>query len=168
VAVLGLGSSLAEFQPEEFELSIGVNDIWRKVKTDVVVCLNHPKEFTFERLAIINNCTPRAFYSQMVVWDTRPDFRKINFIPGYPDNFVNLDLFTFHKSYFSPFVSIQIAYKYYFADEIHLFGCDMTNHPVLHGDLIDDIKKHFINLKSALAAKNCLLTVHGNGILKDL
>jgi hypothetical protein len=44
----------------------------------------------------------------------------------------------------------------------------MTNHPVLHGDLIDDIKKHFTNLKAALAVKNCEIIVHGNGILKDL
>jgi hypothetical protein len=168
VAVLGLGSSLAEFQPEEFELSIGVNDIWRKVKTDVVVCLNHPKEFTYERLAIINACTPKVFYSQMVVWDTRPDFKKIDILPGYPNNFCSVDLHGYFKSVFSPYLAIQIAYKVYHATEIHLFGCDMTNHPVLHGDLIDDIKKHFINLKAALTAKNCEIIVHGNGILKDL
>jgi hypothetical protein len=159
---------LAEFQPEEFELSIGVNDIWRKVKSDIVVCLNHPKEFTYERLAIINACTPKAFYSQMVIWDERPDFKKINFIPGYPDNFVNLDLFTFHKSYFSPFVSCQIGFKLYHATELHLFGVDLLNHPVLKGELLDKCILHFSNLKTALKEKGCEFVVHGEGVLKDL
>lgn len=168
IAVLGLGDSLAEFSPKEYELSIGVNDIWRKVKTDVVVCLNHPKEFTFERLAVINACIPKVFYSQMVVWDVRPDFVKINLMPGYQDNYCNLDLFVFQKSYCSPFVAAQIAWKYYQATEIHLYGVDLLNHSTLKGELAGKCKRHFSNLKAALKEKGCEIVVHGEGILKDL
>jgi hypothetical protein len=168
VAVLGLGSSLAEFQPEEFELAIGVNDIWRHVKTDIVVCLNNPKEFTFERLAIINACTPKAFYSQMVIWDERSDFVKINFLPGYQDSYCNLDLFTFQKSFCSPFVAAQIGFKLYHASELHLYGVDLLNHPVLNGTLLDKCILHFTNLKTALKLKGCEFIVHGEGVLKNI
>jgi hypothetical protein len=168
VAVLGLGTSLSEFNPSEFDLSIGVNDIWRYVKSDVVICLDKRTIFSYERLKVIDSCTPKAFYSQIVNWDTRPDFVKINFIPGYPDNFVQLETRELHKSYCSPFVACQIAYKYYGATEIYLFGVDLTNHPHLDKVICDKIKVHFRNLKKALEEKGCKLIVHGSGILKDL
>lgn len=168
IAILGLGYSLSEFKVEDFDLSIGVNDIWRIVKSDVVVCLNPAKDFNPERLQVINNCKPKVFYSQIINWDTRPDFQKIDLIPGYPDVFCNLDYNGFYKSYCSPFVATQIAYKYYFADEIHLFGVDFINHPHLNRQLCSKIKIHFKNLKVALAIKNCELIIHGEGILKNL
>jgi hypothetical protein len=168
IAVLGLGPSLSEFKPEEFELSIGVNDIWRYFKSEVVICLNHPKEFKPDRLKVINECSPQAFYSQMVIWDTRPDFRKIDLLTGYPDTFINLSSPSLHKSYCSPFVAVQIAYRYYNANEIHLFGVDLLNHPFLNQALCAKIKIHFFNLKIALAVKDSIMKVHGEGILKDI
>jgi hypothetical protein len=168
IAVLGTGPSLANFCKEDFELSIGVNDIWRYVQSDVIVCLNHIKEFKADRLKVINESKPQAFYSQMVIWDTRQDFKKIDFIPGYPDQICHLDLPQFQKSYTSPFVAVQIAFKYYNATEIHLFGVDMINHPFLNKDLLGKIKIHFQNLKIALAKEGCEMIVHGNGILTAL
>jgi hypothetical protein len=168
IAVLGMGPSWQLFKPEEFELSIGVNDIWRLVKCDVVVCLNPPRDFTSDRLKVINECKPAVFYSQLVIWDSRPDFRKIDLIPGYPDISCQIENRAFYKSYCSPFVAVQIAYKYYFAKEIHLFGVDMTNHPHLDLKICGHIIKHFRNLKTALALKGCELAVFGSGILKDL
>lgn len=168
IAVLGLGSSLKEFDPKEFELSIGVNDIWKYCKTDMVVCLNNPKEFKQDRLKIINESTPKVFYSQMVIWDTRPDFVKININSGYPDRLCSLDGTSFDKSFCSPFIACQIAFKYYYATEIHLYGVDLINHPFLDRTLCGKIKTHFKNLKIALKLKNCSLIIHGDGILKDL
>jgi hypothetical protein len=168
IAILGLGPSLKNFNAPDFDLSIGVNDIWRYVKTDVVVCLDYPNIFPHDRLKVINECKPKAFYSQIVAWDTRPDFVKINFLPGYPDNFVQFETPTLHKSLCSPFVAAEIAYKYYFADEIHLFGVDLIGHPNLTGELCTKIKLHFKNLKTALTENDCKLIIHGNGILKDL
>jgi hypothetical protein len=167
IAVLGIGPSLKEYNLN-FRFSIGVNDIWRFVKTNAVVCLDYQKAFTPDRLKVINECTPDIFYSQIINWDTRSDFKKIDLLPGYPDVFCNLNLPAFQKSYCSPFVAVQIAYKYYFADEIHLFGVDLLNHPHLDSKLCAIIKKHFINLKAALIQKNCELIIHGEGILKNI
>ena len=168
IAVLGLGPSLKDFNPADFKLSIGVNDIWRYVKSEVVACFNQPSNFTYERMQIINDCKPQAFYSQIVNYDTRPDFVKIDILPGYPDNFCNLDLKEFYKSYCSPFIAVQIAYRFYEATEIHLFGVDLTNHLYLNRKLCEKIKLHFCNLKIALLDKNCIFVVHGEGILKNL
>ncbi len=168
IAILGLGYSLNEFDPKEFEYSIGVNDIWRYHKTNAVVVLNNAKEFTAERLKIINECTPEVFYSQIVAWDKRKDFQKIDILPGYPDRICSLDQPAFCKSFTSPFVAAQIAYKYYFAEEIHLFGVDLTNHQHVNGSLAVKSKLHFKNLKIVLEQKGCKMIIHGQGILKDI
>ena len=168
IAALGLGPSLELFVKEDYDLCIGVNDIWRFVNTDVIVCLDHRKVFNYDRLKYIDSSNPKAFYSQIVNWDVRPDFRKIDIIPGYPDSYCNLDIPAFQKSYCSPFIACQIAWKHYDATEIHLFGVDLLNHPHLDIVLCRKIKNHFKNLKYSLSLKNCSLIVHGEGILKDL
>jgi hypothetical protein len=168
VAILGLGPSASLFNPAEFDWSIGVNDIWRIVKTDDIVCLDKPSIFKADRLMVINNSIPHIFWSQMVAWDTRPDFRKIDFLPGYPDRICNIDGWQLNKSYCSPFVACQIAWKFYAAQEVHLFGVDLLNHPHLDRVLCAKIRVHFINLKAAFAEKSCKLIVHGEGILKDI
>jgi len=168
IAILGLGPSIAEYEKDTFDYSIGVNDIWRYHQTDAVVCLDYPKVFKPDRLAVINDCKPKAFYSSMVIWDTRPDFVKINLHPGYPDYSCNIDSPILYKSYCSPFVGVQVAYKYHHATEIHIFGVDLTNHHHLKGKICDKIKLHFTNLKKALEEKGCKLIIHGQGILKDL
>lgn len=167
VAVLGLGQSLSLFTPEGFDLTIGVNDIYRKIKTDVVVCLNRASDFNAERLRWITDCNPKAFFSQIVSWDTKPVFRKIDFEPGYPDRYIDITRKRLWKSYFSPFVAVQIAYKYYDATEIHLYGIDMTNHPHLNGDLCRKIKIHFSLLRKDLERHDVKVVVHGSGILAE-
>jgi hypothetical protein len=168
IAVFGMGSSLSEFVKEDYCLSIGVNDIWQFVNTDVVVCLDPFKNFNHERLKVIQECKPEAFYSQIVNWDIHSNFKKIDIAPGYPDTYCNLNVPAFQKSYCSPFVAVQIAWKIYGATEIHLFGVDLINHPHLDRKLCDKIKMHFRHLKTALTEKECQLIVHGEGILKDL
>jgi hypothetical protein len=168
IAVLGLGPSLNLFRAEEFELSIGVNDIWRHHHTDVIVCLDKFSAFTPERLKVIQNSKPKAFYSQMVIWDTRPDFVKINLQLGYPDRICTVETSVFWKSFCSPFVACQVAYWHYGATEIHVFGVDLVNHPHLDQPLCGRIKVHFKHLKVALALKGCEMIIHGDGILKDL
>jgi len=105
----------------------------------------------------------------MVIWDTRPDFSKIDIRPGYPDRVCSIDRFGgYEKSFCSPFIAAQIAYRYYAAREIHLFGVDLTAHPKLDRALCGRIKVHFENLQAALIPKYSRLIVHGQGILKDL
>jgi len=167
IAVLGLGPSLNLFNYTDFELSIGVNDIWRFHKADVIVCLDKFSAFTPERLKVIHESKPKAFYSQIVIWDTRTDFIKINLQPGYPDHICKIGP-VFQKSFCSPFVACQVAYWHYGATEIHLFGVDLLNHPHLDQALCAKIKIHFRHLKRALDEKGCQMIVHGKGILKDL
>lgn len=162
IAVIGLGSSVAEYQGG-YDLTIGVNDTWRKVKTDVLVCLDKRSAFTADRLRVIDQSRPQAFYSQIVQWDTRPDFHKIEINPSYPERVCRVDGDKYEKSYFSPFVAIQIAYKVYKATEIDLYGIDMTNHQHLKGNLLKKIRLHFDNLRAAM--KDCKLTVYGQGVL---
>lgn len=168
VAVLGIGQSISEFDihKSEFDITIGVNDIWRVVKTDVVVVLNYPREFYPQRIKTIENSKPKAFYSQIVNWDSLvPNFKLIKLLPGYPNVYCGLEFEGYHKSYFSPFVAIQIAYREYNADEVHLFGVDMTNHKHLRGKLLQDSIKHFKNLRKVLSEKGCNIVVHGKGVL---
>lgn len=164
IALIGLGCSASEYA-EGFDLTIGVNDVWRKVRTDVLVCLDKRSAFSSDRLRVIDQSKPQAFYSQIVAWDTRPDFHKIELYPTYPDRVCRLDGPKYEKSFFSPYVAMQIAYKEYHATELHVFGVDMTNHPHLKGNLLKKIRLHFDNLRNAMT--DCKIIVYGNGILKD-
>ena len=170
IAVLGLGESLKlwDYTMNDFELSIGVNDIWSRVKTDVVVCIDPRHRFVGERLRVIETCRPRAFYSQLVTYDVLPNFHKIELAPNYPESSINLSGNKVEKSYCSPFVACQIAYKFYNATEIHLFGVDMVNHPYLNSQLCDKIKRHFTVLARALRENNCKFIVYGDGILRGI
>ena len=167
IAVFGLGPSLCLFDYvlNDFDKIIGVNDIWKYYKTDVIVCLDKPRVFAGERLKVIESSRPEAFYSQLVIWDTRPDFKKINILPGYPDLICKIDGADYQKSYCSPFVACQVAYKVYRATEIHMYGVDLTNHPHLDKALCSKIKLHFSHLRKSLELKGCKLIVHGSGIL---
>jgi hypothetical protein len=168
IAILGLGESLNLFNPSLFDLAIGVNDIWRYYESEVVVCLDHRRVFKPERLMTIDSCKPQAFYSQIINWDIRPDFKLIKLAPYYPIRTCNLDSEYINKSLCSPFVACGVAYKFYNADEIHVFGVDLINHPHLDQNMCDRIKLHFRNLKFALAEKGKKIIVHGAGILKNI
>lgn len=165
IAVIGLGESWKLFEKDKFDLTIGVNDVWKNVQTDVLVVVDPRHNFTPERLKVIDHSTPVAFYSQIVNWDKRKDFKKINILPGYPDVGCPLRKDGLWKSYCSPFIACQVGYSYYDADEIHLFGVDLLNHPHLDQRLCQLIKKHFKHLKYSIEAAGCKFIVHGNGIL---
>ena len=168
IAVLGTGESLSLYDPAAFDLAIGVNDIWRYHRVDAVVVLNKPSSFGFDRIRHIRESEADAFFSQMVTWDYKRGFKKIEFYPGNPDNLCKLDGEPYERSYCSPFVACQIAYRVYSATEIHLFGVDMTRHPNLNGNILPRVVTHFSNLNKALREKGSEIIVHGNGILKNI
>jgi hypothetical protein len=165
--VLGLGPSLGLYIPKG-EFTIGVNDIWTYYSTDVVVCLDKRGAFTADRLRTIDTCKPKAFYSQMACWDRRTDFKQISFLNYYPEAKCDLSSWHLQKSYCSPFVAVQIAFKFYGATRIELYGVDLIGHSNLKPDMCQSIKRHFINLKKALTDEGCELIIHGEGILKDI
>jgi hypothetical protein len=170
IAVLGLGESICEFEKKSimFALSIGVNDIWRKIETDYVVCIDRPDRFTDDRLKVINESKPQRFYSQLNEWSGRPDFYRIELQPNYPNYMIQLNIPAIPKSFCSPFVAAAIAFKLHKADEIHLFGVDLLNHPNLNGRTVEKIRDHFILMRDELNKQNVSLIVHGNGALKSV
>ena len=168
IAILGLGPSLSLYDPLEYSFSIGVNDIWKHHHTDVIVCLDKRSIFAGERLVTIENSKPKDFYSQIANWSYMPGFQILNLTAFYPDHGINLGIQQIYKSYCSPFVACQVAYKYYRATEIHVYGVDMIDHPNLTHGLCDKIKLHFQHLKKALEIEECKLVIFGDGILKDL
>jgi hypothetical protein len=165
IAILGLGPSIALFDPAKYDLSIGVNDIWKFHPAEEIVCLDYPRVFYPDRIKTINASRPRKFYSQIVQWDSRPDFEQIKILSGYPEIAVDLSRQGYWKSFCSPFVAVQVAYRVHDAREIHIFGVDLTNHPRLDTRICQKIKIHFRNLFRALRLQGVEITVHGTGIL---
>jgi hypothetical protein len=169
IAVLGLGESLAEYtQAGGWDYTIGVNDIWRAVQTDAVVCVDKRERFTEERLAVIDASRPQRFYTHLPEWHSRPDAYPIELQEMFPDYVCQLHTGKVPKSMCSPFVAAAIAFMYHGATEIHLYGVDMVSHPHLKDQMVAKIVKHFKALKVALTMDGCQLHVHGNGVLKAL
>ncbi len=170
IAVLGLGESLAEFTYDGgWDYTLGVNDIWRAVHTDAVVCVDKRAAFTAERLATIDGSRPQRFYTHLPEeWNGRADTFGIALQEMFPDYVCQLHTSKVPKSMCSPFVATAIAFMYHHATEIHLYGVDMVTHPHLKDQMTGKIVKHFKALKVALAMDGCQLHVHGNGILKSL
>ena len=167
INVLGLGPSLELYHKDE-NISIGVNDIWSRVQTDYVVCLDKKERFTPNRLKVIEDCRPVKFYSQVDDWSDRPDFHRIELYPHFPNYECKLSFPQLRKSLCSPFVACVIAFKFLQADEIHVYGVDLLNHPDLDLKSCERIKTHFKNLKIALRMKKCEMIIHGDGILKKI
>jgi hypothetical protein len=166
INVLGLGASLSLYIPDG-SLAIGVNDIWSRVKTDYIVCLDKRERFIPERLKTIDESEPIIFFSQLDDWQERKDFEKIELQPDFPNYKCPINSKKLPKSLCSPFVATVIAYKLG-ATEIHLYGVDLVNHPHLEPVTCEQIKLHFRNLKIALIQNGCQLIIHGQGILKKL
>lgn len=176
IAVLGLGPSLRLFHPEDYDLVIGVNDIWKHYSSDIVVCVDLKSAFNENRLSIIESCRPLKFYSifptkehpEVRDWSDREDIKVIELMPNLPDHICQLNLPQYPKSMCSPFVACGVAFKDYGATEIHLFGVDLIDHPHLKEDMCKRIKIHFKNMLVALRMSGSDLIVHGDGILKKL
>lgn len=170
IAVLGLGESLKlyDYVMNDYDCTIGVNDIWSKVKTDHVVCLDLPARFLPERLDTINACEPQRFYTHLAEWSDKRGFWPIELQHDYPNYVCQLDIPALPKSMCSPFVACVIAFKLHDARQIDVYGVDLINHPHLDQQTCAKILTHFRNLKQALAAHGCTLLIHGNGILKSL
>lgn len=165
INVLGLGPSLSLYTSG---LAIGVNDIWSKVKTEYLVCVDKPDRFTPERLKVINESHPLKFYSQLDDYSNRRDFQRIELQPDFPKYVCQINIPQLPKSLCSPFVACAVAYKYLQATEIHVYGVDLINHPHLDSSSCERIKLHFKNLKVALVQNDCKLIIHGDGILKNV
>ena len=121
--VLGTGESLNKCPFLDGWETWGVNDIFAYHPVDYLVNVNHPADFNPERLKVINESTPKAFYSQYSLsWSHREDYKKI--VLGHP-----IDLKATYASYSitSPFVAAVLAYKSG-ASCIVIYGVDLLTH----------------------------------------
>ena len=165
VDVLGLGESITLHEGNN--ITVGVNDIFRIKPVNVLLCVDFKMAFTPERLSIIENSRGCEFYSHLDEWRTQPNFHKIKLQSNRPKTIANLDCDELPKSVFSPFVAVALAYKLYKPELIRVYGVDMTNHIHLTSQK-KLIQENWKALKVALAMKDCLLQVNGNGILSKV
>ena len=138
--VLGLGESIVEYlESGQQGYTIGVNDIYRYVSTNVVVCIDNPTSFNTERQRIINNSTPEHFYTHIPLWNHMPGYKRIKLLSGYPkaESLLTSDVYYSHNN--SPFVACQVAAKLGY-NQIVVYGVDLnTHHQLSRPDAVNEI-----------------------------
>lgn len=161
-AVLGLGETLKEFTPRPDILTIGVNDIYREIKTDHVVCVDPPGVFHPDRMNVIRSSTPIKFFSFFVEWELffprnfslmkrNPPRSSLMGLNKHPDRVC--------YSICSPYVACVKAYQMG-SDEIVLYGVDFKTHEKIKGNAkLAIIQRDFTNLYNELKKKNVNLYV---------
>jgi hypothetical protein len=152
IEVLGLGESLSEYKPNG-NTTIGVNDIYSRVKTDYVVCVDTFEPFTHERLRTILNTKCKGFYTHLDCWKSVQNYTEIKI-----HRVAELDSELFRYSNNSPFVACILAYKLG-AKKIILWGVDMNTHHALNGNSRDKAISDYIKLKGDLKEKGCELVI---------
>ena len=167
MAVLGLGVSIQTFRGQE-DFSIGVNDIYKYHPADYVLCLDDKKQFTPERLKVIEQCTPKIFYSQQEDWATHPQFQRITL--ARPRGGLG-ELDTKRICYYieTPLSATILAYKLG-ASSIVLYGADYKDHPKIKGDrTLQALKKIYFDLYNLLKQRGVSLKVSSkHSILSDV
>jgi len=157
INVLGLGETLNHFK-EDGNITIGVNDIHSRFKTDYVVCVDHPSVFDSKRFRSIASTICKGFYSQVNDW--RDVIKNFNFIEfntgrGILDNLDN-DKFCYSNN--SPYVACILAYKLG-AKEIVLWGVDLNDHPHINGNSRDKALNDYKELYKELKKRGVTLSV---------
>lgn len=156
IHILGLGESLEDYKKDE-NITIGVNDIHSKIKTDFVVCVDDPRAFSPERLKTIEQTKCKGFYSQVDYWKKLDNFNKIEFNLGR-GLIDGLDNDKFCYSISSPYVATILAYKMK-ATEIVLHGVDFRTHKHFVDHSKDKALNDFKKLNSAFKKRGVKLFV---------
>lgn len=157
IHVLGLGDSLEYYNPDN-NITIGVNDIHKYIKTDYVVCVDHMTAFSKDRLETILKTRCKGFYSQIVDWGlVIPNFKLIEFNTGR-GLLQELDNDKFCYSNNSPFVACILAYKLG-AKNIVLHGVDLIDHPHIKGNSKEKALLDYKNLNKAFNSRGVNLFV---------
>lgn len=128
--IVGCGESAEQWVPRGH--SVGVNDSWKWGKpTDSLLVCNRPTNFNEQRLRVITNSKPSAFYSHKSNWAYAfPDWKKVRLIPWY-GTLINFKEPVAYSSNTSPFIALSLAYNLG-ATEIIMWGVDMINHKTFH------------------------------------
>ncbi len=158
IDIIGLGPSVAEYRPTG-ELSIGVNDAWKYVKTDILIVLDRPDRFNDERLHVIRNSRPKAFVTDLDLWEDMPNFTpiKLDERGANLEHLDNPDIYQRHVD--TTYTAACCAFKMG-ASRIVMWGCDFEAHPELDHYWKDStIPGAYKILFNELSKRNCKLTV---------
>ncbi len=136
--VLGLAPSIDQyFAAQEYcdkneipTITIGVNDIWRYVSTDVIVCIDHKHCFSINRQKIIEKSKPSKFVSHNPHWCNQENFEFIKLTPVPHTASTVLSEQRYQSGLTSTFVACQYAAKSGYKN-IVMFGVDVYGHRVL-------------------------------------
>lgn len=162
VDVIGLGQSVKHYDKNSKNMSIGVNDSWKIVKSELMVIIDPPELWQSSedkpRLPFIIMARPKFFFTNREGWKGKiHNYTPIQLYPfradilsiNYPDHVSN--------SFNSAFVAAVLAYKLG-AKKINLWGVDFVGHknlgtPYLMKECIQD----FIVLRKLLAERGVVL-----------
>jgi hypothetical protein len=156
INVIGLGETLLLYKQSD-AITVGVNDIHSRIKTDFVVCVDVPSAFNDQRLETIKQTNCRGFYSQLDEWSNLPNFKKIEFNRGR-GLLDGIDSEKFCYSNSSPYVAVILAYKLG-AKKIVIYGADYKTHKHFKDDSLRRVLNDFEALRKALNARGVNLFV---------
>ena len=157
INILGLGETLNHFK-EDGNITIGVNDIHSRFKTDYVVCVDHPSVFDSKRFHSIASTKCKGFYSQVNDWrEVVKPFNLIEFNNGR-GLLHELDNDKFCYSNNSPYVACILAYKLG-AKEIVLWGVDFNDHPHINGNSRDKAINDYKELNKEFKKRGVKLVI---------
>lgn len=131
INILGCGPSAALWDGSG--PSIGVNDCWKFKPTDGLVCVNNG--FDSERMAIIRNSKPKAFYTTKETngfWAAMPNYRLIETRKFHRYAVLGQN----YHSISSPLIAISVAVNQGHK-EIVLWGIDFDRHPIVNEHILD-------------------------------
>ncbi len=156
INILGLGETLLLYKQSD-AITVGVNDIHSRIKTDFVVCVDIPSAFNDQRLQTIKETNCRGFYSQLDEWSNLPNFKKIEFNRGR-GLLDGLDTEKFCYSNNSTYVATILAYKLG-AEKIVIYGADFVSHSHFKNDTLKRTLDDFKSLRIKLNSKGVKLFV---------
>ena len=169
VNVIGLGDTATEFKPDG-NITIGVNDVRG---CDYQVCVDSHTAFDNKRFSTIIHLKVKSFFTQKSEWGSYLNFNGHK-KPKDIVKHINLKAVHAHNNRWnefipssnnSPFVACGVAYRYFNATEIYLYGVDFNDHPHLNGAMREQSVKDFQLLQKILNEKGCRIIPHEKSYL---
>lgn len=154
ISVVACGKTAEGWHNTPCDLSIGCNDCARFGKdTDWLVVIN--RKFPADREVVIKASEPKKFFSTIDYWQKQ--FPK--------SETLRLQRFSKHvkkghvySSRTSPFVALSLAFNAG-ANDVIMFGVDLTSHPVIKDKLRDYELRQFERFCRELAKQGCQVWV---------
>lgn len=167
IHVLGVGPGIEdydEYRKDENPIAktIGVNDIFKYVETDILLLMDTTESFK-DRINIIRNSKPLITYSSLVEWHFMPGFIKFslcNTAGSIKDIDNNKNILPFHVD--TTFTAACLAYRMK-AKKIVLYGAHFYGHHLMAYKT--NILSAYQNLYNFLLSKEVELFVYYNSSL---